>query len=240
MHDVDDPERAAAQRPEERQPRDAPQQELKVEVASDGRAVVGLADGHGEHRVGDHPRDDHVRAHSAVVVFLLLGLADAGDRDLQAVAQVAQGLVVAGVDVELLRGHLEGDGVAGLADGGTEVGVDNVVALGAPGDVVGVAESVDLQSADVGGEEGEVLRRGSEHVPGVEVQEGHEEVEADGGGGADDQVGEDVVAEDDDGEGVFELRDDDVERAEEGVRHDDGVDDHAGHEHPFCAMDKGR
>ena len=238
MDDINDPKRAAAERPEERQPRDAPQQELEVEVAGDVGAVVGLADSHGEHRVGDHPRDDHVGAHGAVVVLLLLGLADTGDGDLEAVAEVAQGLVVAGVDVELLGGHFEGDCVAGFADGGAEVGVDDIVAFGAPSDVVGVAEGVDLQGADVRGEEGEVLRGGSEHVPGVEVQEGHEEVEADGGGSADDQVGENVIAEDEDSEGVFELRDNDVERAEEGVRHDDRVDDHAGHEHPFCAVDK--
>ena len=43
---------------------------------------------------------------------------------------------------------------------------------------MGVAEGVDLQGADVGGEEGEVLRAGGEHVPGVEVEEGHEEVQA--------------------------------------------------------------
>ena len=238
MHDVDDAEGAAAERAEEGQAGDAPEQELEVEVAGDGRAVVGLANGHGEHGVGDHPGDDHVSAHGAVVVLLLLGLADAGGGDLEPVAEVAQGLVVAGVDVELLGGHLERDSVAGLADRGAEVGVDDVVALGAPGDVVGVAEGVHLQGADVGGQQGEVLRRGGEHVPGVEVQEGHEEVEADGGGGTDDQVCEDVVAEHEGREGVFELRDDDIERAEEGVRHDDGVDDHAGHEHPFRAVDR--
>lgn len=31
-------------------------------------------------------------------------------------------------------------------------------------------------------------------MPGVEVEEGHDEVEANGGGGGDDQVGEQVVA----------------------------------------------
>jgi len=32
-------------------------------------------------------------------------------------------------------------------------------------------------------------------VPGIQIHERHEEVEADGGDGADDQVGEDVVSE---------------------------------------------
>lgn len=61
---------------------------------------------------------------------------------------------------------------------------------------MGIAEGVDLEGADVGGEEGEVLGGGGEHVPGVEVEEGHEEVKADGCGGGDDEIGEDVVAED--------------------------------------------
>ncbi len=45
---------------------------------------------------------------------------------------------------------------------------------------MGVTERVDLEGADVGGKEGEVLGCGGEHVPGVEVEEGHEEVEANG------------------------------------------------------------
>lgn len=237
MDDVDNPKRTAAQRPEQRHASHRPQDELQVEILADMRAIVRLADSHRKHRVGHHPRDDHVRAHGAVVVFLLLGLADAGLDHFEAVAEVAQGFVVAGVDVELLAGHLELDGVA-LADGGAEVDVDDVVAFGAPGDVVGVAEGVDLQGADVGGEEGEVLRRGGEHVPGVEVEEGHEEVEADGGSGGDDEVGEDVVAEFEGGVGGSELGDDDVEGGEGGVGHYDGVDDYAGHEHSFRAEDR--
>ena len=96
---------------------------------------------------------------------------------------------------------------------------------------MGVTECVDLQSADVGGEEGKVLGGGGEHVPGVEVEERHEEVEADGGGCGDDEVGEDVVAEVEGGFGVFKLDDDDVKGAEDGVDHYYGIDYHAGHEH---------
>ena len=57
--------------------------------------------------------------------------------------------------------------------------MDRIVTFCAPRYVVGVAEGVDLQSADVGWEEGEVLRRGGEHVPGVEVEEGGVEVKSD-------------------------------------------------------------
>ena len=68
-------------------------------------------------------------------------------------------------------------------------------------------------------------------MPGVEVEEGHEEVKADGGGRGDDEVGEYIIA---DGEGCFrgaELDDDDVEGTEGGVGHDYRVDDQGRHEH---------
>lgn len=231
MYDIDEAKRRTAERPEDGDGGDAPEDEFEVEVIRHMGAAVGLGDGHGEDGVGHHPRDDHVRAHGAVVVLLLLGLGDAVAADLEAVAEVAQGFVVARVDVQLLARHLEFDGVALARDGGAEVDVDDVVALGAPSDVVGVAEGVDLQGADVRGQEGEVLRGRGEHVPGVEVEEGHEEVEADGGGGGDDEVGEEVVAQFDVCGRLAELEDDDVEGGEGGVGHYNGVDDQGGHEH---------
>ena len=157
------------------------------------RVVVDFAHGHGEDSVGHHPRHDHVRTYGLVVVLLGLGLADTFDGDFEAVSQVAESFVVARVDVELLRGHFEFDRVALAADGSAEVRVDDVIAFGAPGNVVGVAEGVDLEGTDVGGEESEILPRGCEHVPWVEVEEGHEEVQADRGGSGDNKVGEDVV-----------------------------------------------
>ena len=180
MDDVDDAKSAAAQGAEDGHRSDGPEDELEVEIAADVRAVVGLADGHGEDRVGDHPRHDHVGSHRAVVVFLLLGFRYAGLGHFESIPEIAQGLVVAGVDVELLAGHFELDGVVLARDGGAEIDVDDVVAFGTPGDVVGVAEGVYLEGADVGREKGEVLGRGGEHVPGVEIKEGHQEVETDG------------------------------------------------------------
>lgn len=178
MDDVDDPERAAAQRPEDGHRGDGPEDELEVEVVCDVRAAVRLADRHGEDGVGNHPRDDHVGADGAVVVFVLLVLADAVPVDLEPVPQVAQGLVVAGVDVELLAGHLQLHGISLAGNRGSEVDVDDVVAFGAPCDVVGVAEGVNLQGADVRGEKGKILGGRSEHVPGVQVEERHEEIKA--------------------------------------------------------------
>lgn len=68
-------------------------------------------------------------------------------------------------------------------------------------------------------------------MPGVEVEEGHEEVEAHGGGGGDDEIGEEVVAEFEVRRGGFELEDYYVEGREGGVGHYDRVDDYARHEH---------
>lgn len=152
MDDVNDAEGAAAQGAEDGDGGDGPEDELEIEIVAHVGAAVGLADGHGEDGVGHHPRYDHVRAHGAVVVLLLLGFADAFRRHLKPVAQVAQRFVVARIDVQLLRRHFELDGVALAGHSGAEVDVDDVVTLGAPSDVVGVAEGVDLQGTDVGRE----------------------------------------------------------------------------------------
>lgn len=157
MDDINDSESAAAQGSEDRHGGDRPQDEFEVEVIRYMGTAVGFADGHGEHGVGDHPGHNHVGADGFIVVFLLLGLADGVFCYFEAIAEVAEGFVVARVDVELFGGHFEFDGVALSGDGGAEVDVDYVVAFCAPGDVVGVAEGVDLEGADVGGEEGEVL-----------------------------------------------------------------------------------
>lgn len=137
--------------------------------------AVRLADGHGQDPIRDHPDEHHVRAHGLVVILLLLRFRDGGHGHLETVAQVAERFVVAGVNVELFRGHLELDRLA-LARRRAEIRRHDVVALGSPGDVVGVAESVDLERADVTGEEGKVGCGTGEHVPRIEVEEGHEEV----------------------------------------------------------------
>ena len=81
--------------------------------------------------------------------------------------------------------------------------MDDVVALGTPSDVVGVAESVDLERADVGWQERKVLCGRGEHVPGIEVEERHEEVEANGRAGRDNKIREDVVTQGEGGERGF-------------------------------------
>lgn len=99
--------------------------------------------------------------------------------------------------------------------------MDDIVTFRAPGNVVSVAEGIHLKGADVGRKEGKVLRRGGKHMPGVEVEEGHEEVDADGGAGGDDKVGEDVITEVEGRERRFELRDDYVKGGKCVVGHDD-------------------
>ena len=116
--------------------------------------------------------------------------------------------------------------------------MDDVVALGAPGDVVRVAEGVHLQRADVRRQQGEVLRRRGEHVPRVQVQERHEEVQPQRRARGYDQVREDVVAQREARAGVSELHDDDVEGSEGRVRHDHRVHGHAGHEHFLGPADR--
>ena len=96
-----------------------------------------------------------------------------------------------------------------------------VVAFGAPGDVVGVAEGVNVEDVDVGWGEEEVLDEGGEHVPGVEEEDGHDKVEDVGGDHADDEGEEERVGEEEvDGEVVQgELCLDGLDRDEDCGEH---------------------
>ncbi len=126
---------------------------------------------------------------------MLLRLTDAGLFDLESVAQISQGFVVARIDVELFAWHLQFDCVPFAAHGGTKIDMDDIVTFGAPCDVVSVTESVHLQRAYVRRKEGKVLRGRGKHVPRVEVEERHEEVDSDCGASRDNKVREDVIAE---------------------------------------------
>ena len=139
-------------------------------------AVVCLAHSHGEDRVSHHPGDDHISADSAVVVFLLLSFGEWLFLHLDTVAEVAEGFVVTTIDVKLLARHLQLDSVAFAGDCGAEIDVNYIVAFRAPSYVMGVAEGVHLQCADVGWEEGEVLGTRCKHMPRVQIEKGHEEV----------------------------------------------------------------
>jgi len=146
---VDDEERCAADGAEECKTGDGPEDEGEVEIVGDFAVRVCFADGHGEHGVADQPDDDHVCADCAVVIFLLLGLANGWFGDFDAVAEIAQGFVVAGVDIELLRRHFELDDVLRLAFRVAKICFRDVVALRTPRDVVRVTKGVNLERCDV-------------------------------------------------------------------------------------------
>ena len=109
MDNIDDPKSTAPQSTEDGDPSNRPQDELEIEIVADVFFVVGLADGHGEDSVGDHPRYDHVGSDGGVVIFLLLGFRHAVLGHFKAVAEIAESFVVARVDVELLTRHLQFD-----------------------------------------------------------------------------------------------------------------------------------
>lgn len=149
MDDVDDAKRRRSEGSEDSNGGDGPEDELEIKIVGHVGGAVGFADGHGEDGVGDHPTDNHVSAHGAVVILLHLGFADGFFGHFDAIPEVTQGFVVAGVNVKLLRWHLKFDGIALAGHRSSEVSMDDVVALGAPGDVVRVTECVNLESADV-------------------------------------------------------------------------------------------
>ena len=101
-----------------------------------------------------------------------------------------------------------------------------------------VAEGVDLQGADVAGQQEKVLAGRGEHVPRVEVQERHGKVQTNGRGHGDNEVRKHVVTqcERDAAVLVCELPDDDVDDGEGRVHHDDAVDDHTAQIEPPGAL----
>ena len=105
MNDINHTKSRTTQSAENRHGGNRPEDEFEVEVIAHVGGVVSFAHGHSQDGVGDHPDYDHVGAYGAVVVFLLLGFADAFLGDFEPVTEVAQGFVVAGVDIELFRRH---------------------------------------------------------------------------------------------------------------------------------------
>ncbi|KAF2235670.1 hypothetical protein EV356DRAFT_115831 [Viridothelium virens] len=55
-----------------------------------------------QHRIRHHPTRHHIRPHSTIIILLHLSLTQLRLGHLDAVAEIAEGLVVAGVDIELL------------------------------------------------------------------------------------------------------------------------------------------
>ena len=68
-------------------------------------------------------------------------------------------------------------------------------------------------------------------MPRIEIEKGHEEVDADCGGRRDNEIGEDVVAEVKGGFWVLELYDYDIKGCKDRICHYDGIADKTAHEH---------
>lgn len=151
-------------------------------------------------QIAENPREHHRAAEAFVVIFVLRLVVDDLFGGNPFGGESADFRLVLGIEIRVVGGNGDVDFAAGFQIRGWQF-LRRVVAFGAPGDVVGVAEGVDVEDVDVGGGEEEVLDEGGEHVPGVEEEEGGDEVEEPGGGHGDDEGEEDFVGEEEgDGE----------------------------------------
>jgi hypothetical protein len=147
-----------------------------------------------ERKVAEHPREDDGGAETLVIILVLLLRGDVTLGSLPFRLESAEFRLVLGVEVGVVGGDCDVDLAAGFyVCRGQFLGL--VVALCAPGDVVGVAEGVDVEDVDVGGGEEEVLQEAGGHVPGVEEEDGGEEVEEPGRAHADNEGEEELVGE---------------------------------------------
>ena len=87
-----------------------------------------------------------------------------------------------GIDIRLRKIHFLDDSLLAILLLGLHRGkrLGLVGALSSPRDVVPVGEGVNVEDVGEGGHEEQVLQEGGEHVPGIEVQEGGDEVETEG------------------------------------------------------------
>lgn len=114
-------------------------------------AGVCFADSHGEDGIRDEPDNDHVGSDSSVVVFVCLLFRGGRGGDFNSISQIAKRLVVAGIDVELLRWHFELNNITStLSFGGAKISGHDVISFGSPGNIVRIAESVDLECTNIG------------------------------------------------------------------------------------------
>jgi hypothetical protein len=176
-----------------------------IRAATDIDAIdtSSIEDDSRESQVAEHPGEDDSRAETLVIILVLLLRGDVALRSLPFRLESAEFRLVLGVEVGVVGGDCDVDLAAGFdVCRGEFLGL--VVALCAPGDVVGVAEGVDVEDVDVSGGEEEVLQEAGGHVPGVEEEDGGEEVEEPGRAHADDEGEEELVGEEHgEGEAAF-------------------------------------
>lgn len=167
-----------------------------VSAATDIDTVdtTGVEHDSSESQVAEHPSEDNGRAETLVIILVLLLLRDDALGSLPLGGKSAEFGLVLRVEIGVVGGNVDVDFAARFERrGGQFLGL--VVALGAPGDVVGVAEGVDVEDVDVGGRQEEVLQEAGGHVPWVEEEERGEEVQQPGRAHTDDEGEEELVRE---------------------------------------------
>jgi len=138
--------------------------------------AAGVEDNGREGEVAEHPGKDDGGAETLVVVLVLLLRGDVALGSFPFGGEGAQLGLVLGVEVGVVRGDRDVDFAAGFdVCRGQLLGL--VVSFRTPCDVVGVAEGVDVEDVDVCGCQKEVLYEASSHVPGIQEEDGGEEVE---------------------------------------------------------------
>ena len=136
-----------------------------------------------QQRVREDPQHHQSRPERLVAVLeRLVGFFHGGDVRRQG---PFHGQLELRIDVGLgLVEFFDDCGAAGVGDAVGDCrgeGVGLVGAFGAPGDVVPIAEGIHVENVDITAHQQEVGWEGGEHVPGVEVDEGGDEVETECG-----------------------------------------------------------
>ena len=128
-----------------------------------------------EGEVAEHPGEDDGGAETLVVVLVLFLRGDVALGSFPLGSESAQLGLVLGVQVCVVGGDCDVDFAAGFDVGCGQL-FGFVVSFGAPCDVVGVAEGVDVEDVDVGGSQEEVLDEAGCHMPGIEEEDRGEQV----------------------------------------------------------------
>ena len=127
-------------------------------------------------QVAEHPSEDDGRAETLVIVLVLLLGGDVALRCLPLGLEGTELGLVLSVKICIVGGNGNLDFATWLEGYGGEF-FGFVITFGAPGDIVGVAESVHVQNVDISRSKKEVLQETGCHVPRVEEENRRKEVE---------------------------------------------------------------
>jgi hypothetical protein len=164
--------------------------------AADVNAVdtAGVQNDSRKGEVAKHPGEDDGGAETLVIVLVLLLWGNVALGSFPLGSEGAELGLVLGVEVCVVGGDCDVDFAAGFDVGGGQL-FGFVVSFCAPCDVVGVAEGVHVEDVDICWRQKEVLQEASSHMPGIEEEDGGEEVEEPCRTHADDEGEEQLVGE---------------------------------------------